>query len=66
MHKLAKKILKEIPGTKLIEVDEYETDLQVPGIPGYVRVTETGFTMTHNNIIPSSVALRVLNAIKNK
>lgn len=62
-----KKIKKAFPKTEITEIDEgFESTLKVPGVPGFVRVSPTGITMTFNNTIPSKVAVRVLKAVSEK
>ena len=63
MFELVEDILKNFKGSEVVQSDDFETTLLVPGVPGKVRVTATGITMTFNNIIPGSVALDVLSAV---
>lgn len=63
MDTLVNQILEAIPGSEVTAKDEFETTLVVKGVPGFVRVTEGGITMTFNNVIPGSVAVEVLQAV---
>lgn len=68
MEILLTAIQMAFPGTQVLrdQSDEVQTTLQVPGIPGYVRVMDHGITMTFNNTIPEEVAIPVLQAIAAK